>query len=71
MSTRVAPIFPVSDLAAALATTAGLVSVPANGRAAGTASSPFSLETKWGQHEGVLNDPDGNVIRFGSPMGAD
>jgi uncharacterized glyoxalase superfamily protein PhnB len=25
-------------------------------------------DTEWGQHEGVLADPDGNVIRFGSPM---
>jgi len=24
--------------------------------------------TEWGQHEGVVVDPDGNVIRFGSPM---
>lgn len=27
-------------------------------------------DTDWGQHEGVLIDPDGNVIRFGSPMKA-
>ena len=26
-------------------------------------------DTEWGQHEGALVDPDGNVIRFGSPMG--
>jgi len=26
-------------------------------------------DTEWGQHEGVVIDPDGNVIRFGSPMG--
>lgn len=25
-------------------------------------------DTEWGQHEGVLIDPDDNVIRFGSPM---
>jgi hypothetical protein len=25
-------------------------------------------DTEWGQHEGVLIDPDGNVIRFGSPI---
>jgi len=25
-------------------------------------------DTEWGQHEGALEDPDGNVIRFGSPM---
>jgi catechol 2,3-dioxygenase-like lactoylglutathione lyase family enzyme len=25
-------------------------------------------DTEWGQHEGVLIDPDGNMIRFGSPM---
>jgi uncharacterized glyoxalase superfamily protein PhnB len=28
-------------------------------------------DTEWGQHEGVLVDPDGNVIRFGSPMRTD
>jgi catechol 2,3-dioxygenase-like lactoylglutathione lyase family enzyme len=28
-------------------------------------------DTEWGQHEGVLIDPDGNVIRFGSPMNED
>lgn len=28
-------------------------------------------DTEWGQHEGVLIDPDGNVVRFGSPMRAD
>jgi catechol 2,3-dioxygenase-like lactoylglutathione lyase family enzyme len=26
-------------------------------------------DTEWGQHEGVLIDPDGNVIRFGSVIG--
>ena len=25
-------------------------------------------DTEWGQHEGALVDPDGNVIRCGSPM---
>jgi predicted lactoylglutathione lyase len=25
-------------------------------------------DTEWGQHEGVMIDPDGNIIRFGSPM---
>jgi catechol 2,3-dioxygenase-like lactoylglutathione lyase family enzyme len=25
-------------------------------------------DTEWGKHEGTLVDPDGNVIRFGSPM---
>ena len=25
--------------------------------------------TEWGQHEGAVVDPDGNVIRFGSPIG--
>jgi uncharacterized glyoxalase superfamily protein PhnB len=24
--------------------------------------------TEWGQHEGAHVDPDGNVLRFGSPM---
>ncbi len=25
-------------------------------------------DTEWGQHEGAIVDPDGNVLRFGSPM---
>jgi predicted enzyme related to lactoylglutathione lyase len=25
-------------------------------------------DTDWGQHEGAVIDPDGNVIRFGSPV---
>jgi len=25
-------------------------------------------DTEWGQREGALVDPDGNVIRFGSPL---
>ena len=25
-------------------------------------------DTEWGQHEGALVDPDGNTIRFGSPL---
>ena len=29
------------------------------------------VDTAWGQHEGVVVDPDGNVIRFGSPMQSD
>jgi catechol 2,3-dioxygenase-like lactoylglutathione lyase family enzyme len=28
-------------------------------------------DTEWGQHEGALIDPDGNVIRFGSLIDAD
>jgi catechol 2,3-dioxygenase-like lactoylglutathione lyase family enzyme len=28
----------------------------------------FPEDTQWGQHEGVLIDPDGNTIRFGSPI---
>ena len=28
-------------------------------------------DTEWGHHEGVLVDPDGNMIRFGSPMNSD
>jgi uncharacterized glyoxalase superfamily protein PhnB len=24
--------------------------------------------TEWGQHEGAVVDPDGNVLRFGSPL---
>jgi uncharacterized glyoxalase superfamily protein PhnB len=26
-------------------------------------------DTEWGQHERAVLDPDGNVLRFGSPMG--
>ena len=26
------------------------------------------VDTQWGQREGAVVDPDGNVIRFGSPM---
>jgi predicted enzyme related to lactoylglutathione lyase len=25
-------------------------------------------DTEWRQHEGAISDPDGNVIRFGSPI---
>ncbi len=25
-------------------------------------------DTDWGQHEGAVIDPDGNVVRFGSPI---
>ena len=25
-------------------------------------------DTEWGQREGALIDPDGNIIRFGSPL---
>jgi hypothetical protein len=28
------------------------------------------VETEWGQCEGVVIDPDGNIIRFGSPIQA-
>lgn len=28
-------------------------------------------DTEWGQHEGVLIDLDGNIIRFGSPLKVD
>jgi hypothetical protein len=26
-------------------------------------------DTEWGQHEGAVVGPDGNVLRFGSPIG--
>ena len=113
MSTRVAPIFPVSDIAAALAYYGGLgfgtrewhgggygfitldgveihlgVEPDIDKRhrramaylfvedadalarawlAAGAEVRPPE-DTEWGQHEGVLIDPDGNMIRFGSPI---
>lgn len=25
-------------------------------------------DTDWGQHEGAVVDPDGNILRFGSPI---
>ena len=28
-------------------------------------------DTEWGQHEGAIIDPDGNAIRFGSPIPKD
>ena len=107
---RIAPIFPVRDLGAALAhyerlgfatreyegggygyaTRDGVeihlgvvpdVSAPASAylfvddseelasawRSAGVEINQ-PADTEWGQHEGVHVDPDGNVIRFGSPM---
>ena len=114
MSTRVAPIFPVRDLVAALAYYRGLGfavrpwhsggygfvtfedaeihlgvepdldtrtdrkasaylfvadadALAATWLAAGGDVRP-PQDTEWGQHEGVLADPDGNIIRFGSPM---
>ena len=117
MTTRVAPIFPVSDVAAALAYYRGLgfgarqwhgggygfvtldgaeihlgaepdldrrsdrrstayLFVEDAGALAQTwlaagADVRLPQDTEWGQHEGVLVDPDGNVIRFGSPIHAD
>ena len=116
MSTRVAPVFPVSDLAAALAYYRelgfrarewadggyGFVTFdgaeihlgvePDLGTRAGGRSTAYLFvadadvlarawraaggdvrlpeDTEWGQHEGTLIDPDGNVIRFGSPVSA-
>ena len=114
MRNRVAPVFPVSDLAAALAyyrrlgfrarewegggygfvrfhgaeihlgvepdldtradrrATAYLFVEDADALARAWVSAGGDVRipeaTEWGQHEGVLIDPDGNVIRFGSPM---
>jgi catechol 2,3-dioxygenase-like lactoylglutathione lyase family enzyme len=117
VSTRVAPVFPVSDLTAALAYYRGLGfrarawsgggygfvtfedaeihlgeepdldarpdrrataylfvedadALARTWLAAGGDVRPPE-DTEWGQHEGVLVDPDGNVIRFGSPINAD
>ena len=36
-------------------------------RAAGMDVHPPE-DTEWGMHEGAIVDPDGNVIRFGSPI---
>ncbi len=117
MSTRVAPIFTVSDVAAALAYYRGLgfgvrqyrgggygfvtydgveihlgvapnVDTKAHCRStaylfvedadalarawlAAGADVRLPQDTEWGKHEGALVDPDGNVIRFGSPMSVD
>ena len=116
VSTRVAPIFPVSDLDAALAYYRGLgfgarpwrgggygfvtfdgaeihlrVEPDLDRRADRRSTAYLFVEdadalartwraaggdvrlpqdTEWGQHEGVLVDPDGNMIRFGSPVNA-
>ena len=35
-------------------------------RSAGVEVHP-PQDTEWGRHEGAVVDPDGNVIRFGSP----
>ena len=116
MSTRIAPIFPVSDLAAALAYYRGLgfgtrewasggygfvtfdgteihlgVEPDLATRAGGRSTAYLFVEdadvlarawraaggdvrlpedTEWSRHEGALVDPDGNVIRFGSPVNA-
>lgn len=114
MTTRVAPIFPVSDLAAALAyyrrlgfgtrewrgggygfitfegieihlgvdpdhgpgrgyrATAYLFVEDADALAATWLAAGGDVrppeDTEWNQHEGVLIDLDGNIIRFGSPI---
>ncbi len=116
MSTRVAPIFPVADIDAALSYYRGLgfgvrrwrgggygfvtfdgveihlgvdADLAAGARPRATAylfvedadalartwtsaggDVRLPQDTDWGQHEGVLIDPDGNMIRFGSPAGA-
>jgi predicted enzyme related to lactoylglutathione lyase len=116
VSTRIAPIFPVSDLTAALAYYRGLgfgtrqwhgggygfvtfdgaeihlgvepdLKTRADRRStvylfvedadalartwlAAGGDVRLPQDTEWGQHEGVLVDPDGNVIRFGSPITA-
>lgn len=41
--------------------------VAADWKSAGAEVHPPE-DTEWGQHEGALVDPDGNVIRFGSPI---
>ncbi len=41
--------------------------VAAEWRAAGVAVHE-PQDTAWGRHEGAVVDPDGNVIRFGSPL---
>ena len=41
--------------------------VAARWTAAGVDVHP-PVDTPWGQREGAVVDPDGNVIRFGSPM---
>ena len=40
----------------------------ANTWSAAGADVRFPEDTEWGQHEGVLIDLDGNMIRFGSPI---
>jgi predicted enzyme related to lactoylglutathione lyase len=117
MSTRVAPVFPVTDVTTALAYYRGLgfgarewrgggygfvtfesaeihlgVEPDLNTRPDRRSTAYLFVEdadalaqtwlaaggdvrlpqnTEWGRHEGALVDPDGNVIRFGSPMNED
>lgn len=117
MNTRVAPIFPVSNLVAALAYYRGLGFGVRHWHSGGYGFVTFDgaeihlsvesdlekrvdrrsaaylfvedadalaetwlaaggdvrlpQDTEWGQHEGGLVDPDGNLIRFGSPMNSD
>jgi glyoxalase/bleomycin resistance protein/dioxygenase superfamily protein len=79
MFERIAPTFPVRDVAAALdfygrPATAYLYVTDADALAAEWRAAGAEVhgpeDTPWGQHEGALVDPDGNIIRFGSPIGA-
>ena len=40
--------------------------LPPSGETAGVGVSR-PVDTDWGQHEGSHTDPDGNLLRFGSP----
>src|ERR1700728_429236 len=61
-----------SPAAGARIGSAYLFGADADELAAGCRSAAVELHppvgTEWGQHEGAIVDPDGNVIRFGSPM---
>ncbi len=68
MSSRAVPIFPVSDLEAALAYYSGLGFGARAWRGGGYGFITFDGAEL---HLGVEPDLDGNVIRFGSPMNAE
>lgn len=70
---RIAPIFAVRDLAAAMDFHQRMGIAVRAYRSAEWRSAGVEVhspqDTEWEQHEGAVVDPDGNVIRLGSPIG--
>lgn len=65
---RRAPIFAVHDLDAALAHYQRLGFATRAEWRSGGVELHGPEDTEWGQHEGAMVDPDGDVIRFGSSL---